>query len=204
MKGKIPLKLAGAIAMEVAVQLGPVSKRLVIAGSIRRAKPMIGDIEMVIDPTIKTYDLLDKWIATGKALHRDGGPCWGAKARSMRWPMPDSRYVTANYIQVDMFLQPDPATWGCNMFLRTGSAEFNMKMFRKRNRGGWMPDYLDMHDARIWAGIKALDTPDEESIFALWGMEPVDPTKRNDYYRPQFGELPAVEIEESPTQAGLF
>lgn len=204
MKSKIPLKLAGSIAMEVAAQLGPTTKRLVIAGSIRRCKPEIGDIEMVIEPTLETYALLDQWLATGKALHRENSQCWGAKARSMRWPMPDSSNVAANYIQIDMFLQPDPATWGCNMFLRTGSAEFNMNMFRKRNRGGWMPDYLNMHDARIWAGIKALDTPDEESIFALWGMEPVDPTKRTENYRPQFGELPTVEIEELPTQAGLF
>lgn len=203
MKSKIPLRVAKPIAEEIAAALQPTTKRLVIAGSIRRAKPEVGDIEIVLEPTVGTYDLLDKWIRDGKVMHRDGGKCWGPKARSFRWPLPP-HFIDVSYIQCDVFLQPDPATWGVNMFLRTGSAEFNMLMFRKRKHSGWMPDYLDMRSARIWAGSTALETPDEDSIFALWGMEPVVPAQRTGHYEPRFGELPAVEIGHAPEQTSLF
>lgn len=67
-----------------------------------------------------------------------------------------------------------------------------------------MPDCYQVRDARVWAGAKLLETPEEETIFQLWGMDYVLPPQRSDYYDPRFGEAPAVEFEPVPVQVGLF
>lgn len=109
-----------------------------------------------------------------------------------------------DYVQVDLFLQPDPATWGVNMLLRTGSAEFSRKMVTKRSQHGFMPDCYQVRDARVWAGAKLLDTPEEADIFALWGMDYVLPPQRTDWYDPKFWQAPVVEVEPAPVQVELF
>ena len=65
-------------------------------------------------------------------------------------------------------------------------------------------NHFRVYDARVWAGAKLLDTPEEQDIFALWGMDYVLPPQRSDYYDPKFGASPVVEIEPVPVQAGLF
>lgn len=199
MKTKLPLAVAKDIAGQLLEQMTPHCKRVEVAGSIRRCRPEIGDIEIVAIPTVELYDLLDAWLSSGVIRHRDPR-CWGARLRSFRV----SAKGLDESVQVDLFLQPDPATWGVNLLLRTGSAEFSRKMVTKRSAGGFMPEGYQVRDARVWAGVKLLDTPEEADIFALWGMDYVLPPQRSDNYDPRFGEAPAVEIEPVPVQAGLF
>lgn len=199
MKTKIPLSLAKDVANQLVEQMTPHCKRIEVAGSIRRCKPEIGDIEIVSIPTVELYDLTDAWLSSGVIRHREP-KCWGARLRSFRLAVKG----LDDYVQVDLFLQPDPATWGINMLLRTGSAEFSRKMVTVRSRGGWMPDGYQVRDARVWAGTKQLDTPEEVAVFALWGMDYVMPPQRTDNYVPKVFTAPAVEIEPVPVQAGLF
>ncbi len=105
---------------------------------------------------------------------------------------------------MDLFLQPDPATWGVNMLLRTGSAEFSRKMVTKRSAGGFMPDFYQVRDARVWAGARMLETPEEEVIFHTWGMAYVLPPQRTDWYEPRFGDVSVVEVKPVPVQMGLW
>ena len=199
MKTKLPLAVARDVANQLVAYLKPNCKRIEIAGSIRRCRLEVGDLEIMAVPTVALYDQLDAYLQHGQVLHSDPKR-WGNKLRSFRFPVK----VLDEYVQVDLFLQPDPATWGCNMLLRTGSAEFSRKMVTKRSQGGFMPDHFKIYDARVWAGAKLLETPEEQDIFRLWGMDYVLPPQRSDYYDPRFGEAPAVEFEPVPVQVGLF
>lgn len=67
-----------------------------------------------------------------------------------------------------------------------------------------MPDGYQVRDARVWAGAKLLDTPEEADVFALWGIDYVLPPQRSDHYDPKLGQAPVVEYEPVPVQAGLF
>lgn len=199
MKVILPLARARDVAEDLVACFRTNAKRIEVAGSIRRRKPVIGDIELVCIPTVGLYDLLDKWLASGKILHTDPKR-WGNRYRSFRHLVK----VLDEYVQVDLFLQPDPSTWGVNMLLRTGSAEFSRKMVTKRSEGGFMPDCYQVRDARVWAGAKLLETPEEEDIFALWGMDYVLPPQRTDHYAPKLRQAPTVEVEPEPVQIGLF
>ena len=199
MKTKLPLAVARDVANQLVEQMAPHCKRIEVAGSIRRCRLEIGDIVIVCVPTVELYDLTDAWLSSGVIRHRDPR-CWGTRLRSFRLNVKNLE----ESVQVDLFLQPDARTWGVNMLLRTGSAEFSRKMVTKRSAGGFMPDHFRVYEARVWAGAKLLDTPEEADIFQLWGMDYVLPPQRSDYYDPKFGDAPVVEFEPVPVQAGLF
>ena len=199
MKTKISLGTAREVAGQLVEQLTDACKRIEVAGSIRRCRLEIGDIEIVAIPTVEMYDLTDSWLSSGVIRHTDPKR-WGSRLRSFRLAVKG----LADDVQVDLFLQPDPATWGVNMMIRTGSAEFSRKMVTKRSQGGFMPDGYQVRDARVWAGAKLLETPEEQSVFDLWGMDYVMPPQRTDWYEPKFGDAPVVEVEPVPVQAGLF
>lgn len=199
MKTKIPLATAREVAGQLVEQLTDACKRIEVAGSIRRCRLEVGDLEIVAIPTVALYDLTDAWLASNGIRVTDPKR-WGSRLRSFRLAVKG----LADDVQVDLFLQPDPATWGVNMMIRTGSAEFSRKMVTKRSAGGFMPDGYQVRDARVWAGARLLETPEEEVIFHTWGMDYVLPPQRTDWYEPKFGDAPVVEVEPVPVQAGLF
>jgi DNA polymerase/3'-5' exonuclease PolX len=199
MKTKIPLAVAREVANQLVEQMAPACKRIEVAGSIRRCRLEIGDIEIVAIPTVGMYDLTDSWLSSGVIRHTDPRR-WGSRLRSFRLAVKGLE----DDVQVDLFLQPDPATWGVNMMIRTGSADFSRRMVTKRSAGGFMPDCYQVREARVWAGARLLDTPEEEVIFHTWGMAYVVPPQRTDWYEPNFGYAPIVEVEPVPVQAGLF
>jgi hypothetical protein len=67
-----------------------------------------------------------------------------------------------------------------------------------------MPDHYRVEDARLKVGATVLDTPEEEDVFRLYGIDYVVPAQRVDWYRPKFGPVPDVAWEPEPAQMGLF
>ena len=176
---KRPFLQVHAIAVMLKEKLAPVCERIEIAGSLRRKKPMIGDIEFILIPKRKMNmfgqkvggyhlnDLLSGW-GSAITLIKDGD-------KYKRFA-----FYTSNreLYSVDLFIQPDPATWGVNMMIRTGSAEFAKRMVTKQQHGGLMPDGLSVSGARVWRGTQLLNTPEEGDVFKLWGMTYVKPEDR--------------------------
>ncbi|HSG61651.1 MAG TPA: hypothetical protein VLA24_09480 [Pseudomonadales bacterium] len=175
---KRPLAQVEQIALSLCEKLAPACERIELAGSIRRRQPMVGDIEIIAAPRL-LYDLL-------------GEPMNVSEVDTLLalWPIAlvknGQKYKkflftgsAGNEYQVDLFLQPDPATWGINYMIRTGSADFSRRMVTPRRHGGMMPDHLRVKDARVWNGDEPLATPEETDVFELWGMTFVDPEKRS-------------------------
>lgn len=180
MKTKLSDAIMRPLADSLVSRFAPNCARIEIAGSLRRLKSEIGDIEIVAIPTPALYEQLDSLLADGKIRHV-APKRWGQKLRAFLFDT-----IGGYTIQVDMFLQPDPATFGVNFLIRTGSSEFSKLMVTPRSRGGFMPDGYKIKEARVWRGDVALPTPDEVDVFALWGMAYVEPQQRTADYRPVF------------------
>lgn len=193
---RLPYARMLPIAQSIVGRLAPNCQRIEIAGSLRRQKETIGDVELIAVPTEALYAQLDELLAGGKIRHA-ATKRWGQKLRSFVF---DTR--SGDPVQVDLFLQPDPATWGVNFMIRTGSAEFSHRMVTKRSQGGWMPDQYQVDEARVWRNGKALETPEEEYVFSLWRMDYVEPQQRTEAYKPVLREVSLdFEIDQLPELA---
>lgn len=177
-KVKRPYKVVSAIAAQLVDALKPVCERIEIAGSLRRRRPLIGDIEILVIPKFQLdifrepskrselEDLLDIWRETA-VFTKDG-----ERYKQIRFET-----VGGAAYQLDLFVQ-DTSTWGVNMMIRTGPSDFSRKMVTRRSVGGLMPDDLRVAGARVYRGGDVLQTPEEGDVFKLWGMKYIRPEKR--------------------------
>jgi len=174
---KRPYEVMFRVASQMMAKLSPACERIVIAGSLRRREDMVGDIEIVAVPKLlrdlfqqdtgrsEVDVLLEKWPLEMLA----NGP---KQKKFIFTSSQGSRY------QVDLFLQPDPATWAVNLMLRTGSADFSHWLVTKRNQGGAMWDDCSSRGARIYHQDQVLDLPNEEDVFRFLHIAFIPPHLR--------------------------
>jgi len=176
MKTKMEYVEALELAYRLRADLARFCERVVIAGSLRRRCAQIGDIELVAIPKMEVATdlfgrvterraLLDEYLARRYEVVKGG-----EKYKQIR--LPGSEMVC------DLFLQPDPATWGVNLAIRTGSADFARWLVTDRLHGGGKPNHLAIRDARVWDGSVALETPEEEDFFEVLGVRWIEPEER--------------------------
>jgi DNA polymerase/3'-5' exonuclease PolX len=121
---KYPYAHALQIAEEVKAQLAPHCDKIEIAGSIRRKKEFVKDIEIVAIP--KPYEtglfktglaeVVDQWTCVKGELEYMGRP--GVK------PCRYTQRILPSGIALDLFFAK-PKNWGWILALRTGSDKFN-------------------------------------------------------------------------------
>ena len=101
--------------------LKPYCDRLEIGGSIRRKKPEVKDIELIVIPhTYKLEEFLRFSLPEGWIIQKGKG-----KYKMIQLP----------WVQLDLFIQT-PKTWAMNYWIRTGSADYiHQAMIRMRNQG---------------------------------------------------------------------
>lgn len=175
---KMPWAQARSVAGALVHYLAPACTRIEIAGSLRRMRPMVGDIELVAIPKMD-IDLFGNPLETSHIDSiLDGKPVEFHKRGRKYWQFSFDGTSGNRYV-VDLFLQPDPRTWPVNFLLRTGSAEFSHRMVTAKSQGGYKPDGYEVRKARVWQAGKALELAEEAEIFELWGMAYVEPRDRN-------------------------
>ena len=176
-KIKLRLPLAQALAGKVTAALEPGCLRCEVAGSIRRAKAEVGDIEIVCipRPIVDLFgdpigSLLDRILATlaeeGRLIRGDKN---GQKYKTFFIP-------SVPGLKLDLFITT-PECWGVNFTIRTGPAEFSQQIVTQKNKGGLLPSDLNVAGARVWRGAEVLATPEEKDFFELvggpgWWLEP--------------------------------
>ena len=177
---KRPFAQVLPIAQALVEKLKPVCERVEIVGSLRRKRPLIGDIDIILVPTRKLnmfkekvggYHLDDLLAGWGSAITVAAN---GVKSKSFTFHTAQRELYSVN-----LFIQLDPQTWGVNMMIRTGSGEFAKSMVTKRRHGGKMPNELSMAGARVFRHGAVLKTPEEGDVFKLWGMVYVRPEDRD-------------------------
>lgn len=168
---KQPLAQVETVAQRIIEALAPFCERIEVAGSIRRRRPLVGDIEIVALPRrqrnlfgepVNSPTELDVFLAEkGVAFLKNG-----------------DKYKSFGYgrHKVDLFLPASAAHWGCVFTIRTGSAEFSQWLVTEpcRKRGGMF------RDGRLWVAGRLVDTPEEADVFTALGVPWVPPEERDD------------------------
>lgn len=189
---KLPYRQVFPLAEKMVERLAPACARIEIAGSLRRKCSFVGDIEIVAQPKFvrpvmgvtpaecwgwsELDHLLADWDKGKKIDILKGDRLRGKKRRYVQFAFASNAGQTYT---VDLFIQPDPATWGVNLMIRTGSQEFSRRMVTMRCQGGLMPDELRVNEARVWCGPEAIPTPEERDVFELFGVAWIRPEERN-------------------------
>lgn len=115
--GKIELSEAQGVAQRVLKHISPAMERIEVAGSIRRGKPVVGDIELVGIPSNRAR--LIRLLGETGAHIKPGVP--GA----VPWdPKEDAKYMRVRLTEgmnLDLFLASHE-NWGGLYLMRTGGA----------------------------------------------------------------------------------
>lgn len=162
------LETADKYAAKLMETLTPYCDRIAVAGSIRRRRPIVGDIDLVVLTRDKRA-FKDRCMQSCIVL-QDG----------------DENFIceTRNDIQIDVFFARQaqtelfthvPGTWGSVLLCRTGSTEHNIYLIEHAKRLGlaWVPN-AGVRDSEY--NILAAET--EEEIFAALKLDFIPPEKR--------------------------
>ena len=197
---RIPLADAIAAAERFRALFSGSFARWEFAGSIRRKKPDIGDIEHVVI----SHDESDLFPGGQPVLHvreraarlvREGVAAKQRYGASQTTRFGD-RYIGLNFEnrQHELFICT-PDNWGCILAIRTGSADFSRELVTRLPRHGFRQSdgslckivsrgsaVRDPGDTR--EHLERLDCPDEETFFRAAGLDVAD-------YPPEKREVPA-------------
>lgn len=158
------LTAALAIAERIKAELAPHCERIEIAGSIRRKKPQVKDIELVAIP--KPYD-------TGLFIS-------GVAAVVNKWekvkgelPCKYTQRILPEGIKLDLFFA-EPGNWGLIYAIRTGSADFSHKVLASR----WVERGYHSHEGYLHYKGKQYPCYEEADLFQRIGLPFIEPEKR--------------------------
>jgi len=180
-----PLELARQTGLEIAEWFKPACQRIILAGSIRREKPQVGDIEILLIPIIATVDVGELFPQPAnlfeRALHerlahgdinlrrkKDGTTSNGPKVKLCRH--------STTGIPVDFFLTT-AENWISSLVCRTGSKESNEEIAKRAKKLGyqWKMGGAGFIQNQTGQVIPAFS---EEDIFSFVGLPCLDPKNR--------------------------
>lgn len=187
---KVAWAIANRAAEEVVELLRPACERIAIAGSIRRQRIEVGDIEIVAVPAfderteglwgdvahvdrleqrITTLRDLDKLALRDVEIHRQDGTVEIGQRNGQSF-----KALTYDRIPLDLFIVRPPAEWGVLFAIRTGPGDWNEKIvtdcqrFGRRVSGGQV-----LHLGR------PIPCPEEADFFEAVGQPWVEPALRS-------------------------
>lgn len=159
---------AKKIAERIKAILQPHCERIEIAGSIRRRKPEVKDIEIVAIP--KPYEpagLFESGIAT--VVNQ-----WEKVKGEL--PCKYTQRILPEGIVLDLFFA-EPGNWGLIFAIRTGSADYSHKILAS----GWVNRGFHSKEGYLYkAGSPhRREIREEKELFDLIGVEYCAPELRN-------------------------
>lgn len=171
------LPQARALAGKIIESMRPFCERVEVAGSIRRGKPEVKDIEIVAIPrqgepldlfSEERENLLYHWAQQIEAEKRiqwikpgiDGVEHWPLNPRGKYW----RGWLPATNIKLDLFLTT-PETWGVIYLIRTGPADYSARIVSQcRPHHCFAEGRLLDRDGRF------VPTPEESDVYAALGL----------------------------------
>lgn len=172
------LRQALSISQRVIKHLAPHCERIALAGSVRRMKPEVKDIELVCIPRIspvlnlfgeRQYDHAPIEIACLKL-----GKIVKAGEKYKQIALNDG-------INLDLFSVVSPAQWGVILAIRTGPADFSRWIVTQRDRGGALPSHAYVSQGAVWIGGQRIY--DETGENSYWtGGRPTEMPEEKDFF----------------------
>lgn len=198
MKTKLSLARALPLAAKIKDALSPACERIEEAGSLRRRKNPIGDIEMVAIPKMcpdlegqlslfgdppKMVNMLDLLI--GKLVSEKNHFTWGNKNGDLYKNFLIQFNSDGSRIGLDLFITT-PEQWGYIFALRTGPAEFNRAWVTQQSKGGLLPDEYQFEGGWLRGPDgRRINTRNERDFFDLilgWMIPPEDRDQWQKHY----------------------
>lgn len=165
------LQNAQPIAERLKTELAPYCERIEIAGSIRRQKPEVKDIELVVIPKHVPADMF------GSTTEPHPDFCRIINALEKVKGEPTGKYtqrILPEGIKVDIFIA-DPDNWGLIYAIRTGSADFSYKILG----GAWVRCGYKSVNGYLMEGEKRVPVREEEELFRLLRLPFTPPEQRS-------------------------
>lgn len=180
--------------------LADVCQWIEVAGSIRRGKEWVGDVELVVIPRTETQEvrvdlfthedqtvcLLEKRI---RELEAEGyvRPRLNKLGRHIAWVKDsESRFVALEWLYndhfpIDVFIvrQDRMAWWGWHLLLRTGPGAANKVLVTDRRKRGLKPSNVYIDDGKVWRDGALYPLKTETDVFSMYGMRFVPPEYRS-------------------------
>jgi len=153
------------IALNVKHMLEPYCERIEIAGSIRRMKLEVKDIEIVAIPKPYETGLFESGIAT--IVNR-----WGKVKGEL--PCKYTQRILPEGIKLDLFFA-ERGNWGLIYAIRTGSADYSHKVLAT----GWVKRGYKSEGGYLVANGKQILIPEEKDLFKRIGLPFAYPQYRN-------------------------
>lgn len=157
----------------------PYCERAEIAGSIRRQKPEVKDIEIVVIPKTETVkDLFGEAAGEVSLLENSISnllKTWDA------WTIKNGQkykqILLPGGMKLDLFIVKKE-TWGVQFTIRTGSADYSKWLVTQRRYGGALPSHAKVEDGRIVVHGKPIETPEEKDFFEFLEIPMPAPSER--------------------------
>jgi DNA polymerase/3'-5' exonuclease PolX len=183
---RYPYESAIKVAVILQECLRPACQRIEIAGSLRRMKDDVGDIELLYVPKIVERPGLDMFepdiinladeainslLADGllrKRLNKNGGTAWGS--------MNKLAVCGLTGIPVDLFLTTD-ASWYNYLVCRTGPADSNTEIATRAKKASWRWNPYGEGFTSLDSG-RVIPTRSEREVFEFVGMAYKEPKDR--------------------------
>jgi DNA polymerase/3'-5' exonuclease PolX len=160
---KIALDQAEKIANECLERLTPHCERIAIAGSIRRKKEFVKDIEIVAIPKPYGIGLFESGIAAEVNQ-------WEKVKGDL--PCKYTQRILPQGVKLDLFFA-SPINWGWIYAVRTGSAKFSKRLAMHLPFAG-----LVAVDGKLYRDQEVVRVSEEEDLFELLSIRFVEPSKR--------------------------
>jgi len=183
-KRKYPRALAEQVVADLLPKLMPFCHRMEVAGSYRRGKAEVGDVELVFMPKLRPVkmdlfggttevdtmaDRLDALVREGvlsKRLNVRGAVSWGPKNKLAQH--------CASGMPVDLFATSEDAWWNY-LVCRTGSAENNVRISQAAQDKGWR---WEPYGAGFMTPEGLVRVESEEALWGILGLPYVPPEQR--------------------------
>lgn len=190
-KPRFPRALAIGVAREIVAALQPACMRdhLIVAGSLRRRKEEVGDVEIVYVPVIEqrkgpsgdmfapeaytAHNLADEALARLINAHVLE-PRTNTLGHAMMGESNKLLRHLATSVPVDLFAIAAPSWWNY-VVCRTGGAETNVRIASEAKRKGWRWSPYSPGFKRAGA-IRAVRS--EREVFAFVGLPYLEPWER--------------------------
>lgn len=190
MSERVSLHYAARIAGRLLELLAESCERLEVAGSIRRGKETVKDIELVAVPKFldvrdmfgqvtRRVNLLEQSLGGMVAAGALAVPA-GVKNAGERMKKYDLARTTP-VMRLDLFIVLPPAQWGSVFTIRTGPGDFSKWLVTARRFGGGMPDGMVQLDGALYRDGQVVETPEERDYFAALGLPWLEPKKREQW-----------------------
>ena len=163
------------LAYKILSEIEPFCEKAQIAGSIRRQKSVINDIDVVVQPKLEPCGKTESWIKIIQVLRHDFDAITGKQGDKLA--MLYVPYVSSKglgHVQVDLYRATE-RTWGILLLVRTGSAEYNVLLCNLALSNGLRLQYSQgLVDSRGYV----IAGKTEEEVFEALGLPFIIPQDR--------------------------